>query len=1544
MRRYCGIFYRLTAWIAIQAVLFGQLPAGSVSADLELRPLRQDSLRIQQRGDSSQGRREVRAGLEDQDPLDGLASLEPFAVIISDMDETATVDRDSPISDRTAALLIQYLRLGGKWIWLSSRDEENIAERGRVEEIRAAVGGDAADRYQVYGRSGIGHPAVQILVTRRSGLLNPEALLRAAAQVTGLDRPTRPPYSGVSSGNPNHIVHEYGDLAVFIPKENSPPGTMAVYAYRPLYERLVGEKTAQGISLKEAEKQAKREVDPKRKELRPLLLASGHIPEGVSLGYAGSTSLNVEVSGKGDFIREVILKDPAYAGMRIVALDDEARPGYSGYTVFTTEDPRLIPIAVDREKADPDLPSRVVRSGRQKVEAVNRLLEIENAKRQAVERLGSWSAVQEAIRARPTGQTPAEALLDLGEAGQEEGRLGDAVRLEEIPEPDVLLPAGNASAPILISFDAGVASQFKASGGGNKLLYPLGPDREPTGWIAKKQALALGLDPVVIVGPPEREGDRIRQAYDVRSPRRLTYVVQREALGTAHAAYHAARAITGANRQRPVLLVSGDQPLLGYVLREMLEHVRRTGADLLVSASEFDNPAGYGRVVTRKGTDQVVGIIEQDVVDAMKPRQRRWGYGPRQLAAMRYGNVSLYYVRSADLLFELLEEITPTPPKNEYYVTDIVERAAQRGLRVGLFKVDPAYQPQLTTLANVPEVERALAAIRESFAGMEDEVAPAEAEQVLRLLREQFVGGAAFDPAGTTVERISHGRTNTVYRITGPGGQRVIGFRMFGIWRFPQLDRNHFRFEAKQEAALAAGLLPEGWKRLSFLDRIGGPSKFTVDEGGSHWRFMPFTEGTVIQAIDEIPQERRLAAVERFGRVLVQFRRMLETQVEGEFEDSLPKFQETAYHLGHYDRVLAGAPGVEPSLSEPGKLDPISIKTDPEDNRLTGRDAHGDFAARNAAFQEKVARYRQVIEPALGQLKRVVTHGDPKVNNVFWEVDQSGEWQPLAMGDLDTLQLGHETLDLADALRVLSFLGGEDADPENLAILRDVVEAMTRGWLDAIEATYGPEERSRLEPYTYLSVAAIYFTLAVRFYDSFLTGDSYFGRNERYEKTVPDPGRYLRLAEIQMAQAEAFMREFKDKPGMASLAALVGAGMDEIRAKRAGRFEVRIRRADLPDLEDVARRTGEVPHHYLRYELIEPVSGVPLVSMNFGFSRDRPEHLIIGGVERNSQQADWVDQSGLDYQLLIWALTHTIHPEVKAIHHRYTDYPGNRELDGRIRSFGRGIFEGGQKEHFDLPQRLLTEEEQDESVYYMPTYRLNLPRATGAAWRAGQLPTGELAPRVVQFALTAPIEAGMEEVGGPAIGVVPGLGLEAGRPPVVAEVLPITGSVERLPTPVALPAAASIPADVRSVLGELAKARVQSNLYGMIFAEPVGLAVGVAVPGQDEAGRPLPRRFVVSNESQEQTLNDLGVDPAEMVRAWDPAYGGSIDRAIEAARSDLESRGAIVLDETVIRGLTPTFAGEFLSRIQSLSALLTPRDYSPESAAKTAEKVYDLFV
>ncbi|MBI4314135.1 MAG: aminoglycoside phosphotransferase family protein [Candidatus Omnitrophica bacterium] len=426
-------------------------------------------------------------------------------------------------------------------------------------------------------------------------------------------------------------------------------------------------------------------------------------------------------------------------------------------------------------------------------------------------------------------------------------------------------------------------------------------------------------------------------------------------------------------------------------------------------------------------------------------------------------------------------------------------------------------------------------------AGLEENFDADEANRVFANLR-QFETEGEFTSGDSTVSVISHGRVNRVYLVERNDGVKLIAFRLNPVWNFPALDRNHFRFEAKQKEALDGGLLPDGWKPVHFLNRKGVRSKLYQQEDGAHWRFMQFTEGLVIQSIDEIPSEKHLAAAGRFGRLLVQFRRMLELPSGGDFEDSLPNFQDIAYHLEHYDRVLRGEE-VRVSLSS----DPAqTARLDP--SRRFGQDGHGNFSARNAALQHAIAQFRDVIAPLLSGLKKVPTHGDPKIDNVFWEVNAAGEWMPLAIGDLDTLQPGHETLDIADAARVLAFEGGENADPGHLVVLKEVVESIVNGWLSEIEQVYGPAERQRLEPFVYPSIAAVYFTLAVRFHDSFLTGDSYFEALSRYRQNVPDPGKYLRAAEIQMAQFRAFVQAFADQPGMQPLVGLTAqAGLEDRR-------------------------------------------------------------------------------------------------------------------------------------------------------------------------------------------------------------------------------------------------------------------------------------------------------------------------------------------------------------------------------------------------------------
>ncbi len=360
--------------------------------------------------------------LEPFDLLDLQAMGPPLAEILCDLDETGAPDRDASVSDETVTLVGEYARLGGGFHWLSNRDEENITRRGRVEEIRSRAGKRAEARVGLHAGSGMAHPALQGLVAGRG--LGAETLQQALAQVTGQAQPDAV-YPGDATGNPAHTVCEYGNVALYLPKAGSPPGTMAIYAYRPAVD--TGRMT-------------KQEAQVARRKLRAALMKTGLFPEGqVWLQYAGTTSLNVEVAGKADLIREVYLNDPGRQG-RIAVLDDEALPGFSGYAIFTLDHPDLVQIAVDRTKTGHTLPERVIRSGRQGPEALNRLLKIEIAKRRAMRRLHKgWGHVAARIAMRPPGQSAVQALFDLA-AGRKEGAAAVAMRLQ-IPA-DQLTAAG----------------------------------------------------------------------------------------------------------------------------------------------------------------------------------------------------------------------------------------------------------------------------------------------------------------------------------------------------------------------------------------------------------------------------------------------------------------------------------------------------------------------------------------------------------------------------------------------------------------------------------------------------------------------------------------------------------------------------------------------------------------------------------------------------------------------------------------------------------------------------------------------------------------------------------------------------------------------------------------------------------------------------------------------------------------------------------------------------------------------------------------------
>ncbi len=175
---------------------------------------------------------------------------------------------------------------------------------------------------------------------------------------------------------------------------------------------------------------------------------------------------------------------------------------------------------------------------------------------------------------------------------------------------------------------------------------------------ALKQA---GSDRIsVVTGPDMPELEKLVQNL---APEAHCHV-QHERLGTAHAALAARSAL--ASPSDDVLILFGDTPL---VTADTIGKVRRAlsdGADLAVLGFETQQPFGYGRLLTDNG--QLVAIREEK--DASDEERR-----------ITFCNSGIMGFSGQHAL-SLLDAIGNANAKSEFYLTDAVEIANSRGLKV----------------------------------------------------------------------------------------------------------------------------------------------------------------------------------------------------------------------------------------------------------------------------------------------------------------------------------------------------------------------------------------------------------------------------------------------------------------------------------------------------------------------------------------------------------------------------------------------------------------------------------------------------------------------------------------------------------------------------------------------------------------------------------------------------------------------------------------------------------------------------------------------
>ncbi len=160
--------------------------------------------------------------------------------------------------------------------------------------------------------------------------------------------------------------------------------------------------------------------------------------------------------------------------------------------------------------------------------------------------------------------------------------------------------------------------------------------------------------PTVVVG---YGADRIR--HDTGE--RCRYVVQEDQRGTGDAA-RVAFASLPASTER-VLLVHGDEPLIPIrAYREMLALQSATGASIVLLTAHVEDTQGLGRVV-RDAAGIPIALLQEGELTAEQQSIDEINLGA--------------YVFDAGFLRRSFDGLQPHPPKDEYYLTDVVEMAVR---------------------------------------------------------------------------------------------------------------------------------------------------------------------------------------------------------------------------------------------------------------------------------------------------------------------------------------------------------------------------------------------------------------------------------------------------------------------------------------------------------------------------------------------------------------------------------------------------------------------------------------------------------------------------------------------------------------------------------------------------------------------------------------------------------------------------------------------------------------------------------------------------
>jgi bifunctional UDP-N-acetylglucosamine pyrophosphorylase / glucosamine-1-phosphate N-acetyltransferase len=252
---------------------------------------------------------------------------------------------------------------------------------------------------------------------------------------------------------------------------------------------------------------------------------------------------------------------------------------------------------------------------------------------------------------------------------------------------------------------------------------------------AVDSAIELGCTRVVVVAGSHSPSVIAAAAARVG---RENVAIQDPPKGTGHAVQAARAALAGFDGD--VVVTYADTPLLDAKGVEPVFACLRGGADLAVLGFEAADPKAYGRLIMdHSGLLRIVEAADAD--------------GPAlQIKKCNSGVMAA----SASLMFDLLSELTNANAKGEYYLTDIVAIARQRGLAVKATFTDETRVLGVNSQAELSVAEQVFQRARRLRA-FADGVAMAAPDSVFFAWDTQIAAGAMIEPyvvfgPGVTVE------------------------------------------------------------------------------------------------------------------------------------------------------------------------------------------------------------------------------------------------------------------------------------------------------------------------------------------------------------------------------------------------------------------------------------------------------------------------------------------------------------------------------------------------------------------------------------------------------------------------------------------------------------------------------------------------------------------------------------------------------------------------------------------------------------------------